>query len=150
VFTINGVIVRLGQRQSWSLNSPSTPTHPPPPPTTQTFKALPAKVSTWFLVCNLILTQLERRPPNKMEDNLKRMEDNLKRMEDNLKQKWKWKTSSFLFEKLEWRRPKKMEYDLKKMGKKTIKKNGRQPQKKNARWPKKNNNKKFLRHFQAR
>ena len=41
-------------------------------PTTQTFKALPDNLGSWFLVCNLILTQLERRPKKKMEDDLKK------------------------------------------------------------------------------
>ena len=44
---------------------------------------------SWFLVCNLTLTQLGRRPPKKMEDNLKK----------NGKwppKKWKWKTNSIV------------------------------------------------------
>ena len=37
-----------------------------------TFKKLPGNLGSWFLVCNLILTQLERRPKKKMEDDLKK------------------------------------------------------------------------------
>ena len=35
-------------------------------------RALPDNLGSWFLVCNLILTQLERRPQKKMEDYLKK------------------------------------------------------------------------------
>ena len=35
------------------------------PPPTGTFKALPGNLGSWFSVCNLILTQLERRPQKK-------------------------------------------------------------------------------------
>jgi hypothetical protein len=37
-----------------------------------TFKALPGNLGSLFLACNLILTQLERRPPKKMEHDLKK------------------------------------------------------------------------------
>jgi hypothetical protein len=80
-----------------------TTTHPP---TSETFKALPDKLGGWFSVCNLILTQLERRPQkkwrqpqkiNKNEDDLKKKlknEDDLKKNEDNLNlKKMKMKTT---------------------------------------------------------
>ena len=38
------------------------PPQPPHPTTRETFKALPDNPGGWFSVCNLMLTQLERRP----------------------------------------------------------------------------------------
>ena len=63
-------------------HSPTQPQHELvlDPPHPGTFKALPGNLGSWFSVCNLILTQLERWPQKKMEDYLK-------------KQK-KWKTTS--------------------------------------------------------
>ena len=57
------------------------PATPPTPP--QTFKALPGNLGSWFSVCNLILTQLERLPHKNLEDDLK------KKMEDDLQKKGK-------------------------------------------------------------
>jgi hypothetical protein len=60
--------------------NPPYPTHP------GTFKALPGNLGSWFSVCNLILTQLKRRPKKKEDELNKKMEDNLnKKMEDDLK-----------------------------------------------------------------
>ena len=50
--------------------------NPPHPP--GTFKALPDNLGSWFSVCNLILTQLERRPQKKMEDDLKKTTSKIK------------------------------------------------------------------------
>ena len=52
---------------SWQNLAPAPVRHPP-----GTFKALPGNIGSWFSVCNLILTQLERIPQKKMEDNLKK------------------------------------------------------------------------------
>jgi hypothetical protein len=79
----------------------------PPPHYPGTFKALPGILGSWFSVCNLILTQLERWPPKKVEDDLKKngrrpkkkrkkkkMEDDLKKRrrkkENDLKKMIKW------------------------------------------------------------
>ena len=71
------------------------------------------------------MTQLERRPKKKKEDDLKKikMEDDLKKklLEDDLKKKWKLKTTLIFF--LLERRPQK---------------NRRRPETKNGRRPQKN------------
>ena len=66
---------------------------------------------TNFLVYNLILAQLERRPPQKMEDDLQENGENGRRPQ----KKWKWKTTSILFFLNENYDFKTMEDDLKKM-----------------------------------
>jgi hypothetical protein len=73
-------------------------------------------VGTWFSACNPILTQLERRPQQKLEDNLKKTGGKWKttskknmKMEDNLKnngrwpqKKWKNKNGIWLI-KIKWK-----------------------------------------------
>jgi hypothetical protein len=50
-------------------------THPPThPPTSKSVKALPDNTESSFSVCNPILTQLERRPHKKIEDELQKNE----------------------------------------------------------------------------
>jgi hypothetical protein len=49
---------------------------PPTTHTPETFKALPDNLGSCFSVCNLILTQLEQRPQNFIEDDLKEKEKN--------------------------------------------------------------------------
>jgi hypothetical protein len=104
--------------------------HSPTHHYTTTFKALPDILGSWFLPCNLILTQLERRPQKQMEDDLQKQkiednlqnnfflkfrpkiekEDDLKKMEDGLQKKWKMTSTK------KGRRPlQKMEDDLNKI-----------------------------------
>jgi hypothetical protein len=74
---------------------------PPTPPHPGTFKALPDNLGSWFSVCNLILTQLIRRPKKKgrLHKKNKKMEDDLKKKEDkpiNQNQpNWLWHLCKF-------------------------------------------------------
>jgi hypothetical protein len=127
--------LKVGIDKVMGWPTPPTPHHTTHPPT-ETFKALPGNPGSWFLVCNLILTQLDEIWKKtsiflKMEDDL-----NFFQMEDNLNfdlgnpGSWfsvchfiltqldeQWKTTSIFF--LNGRR---MEEDL------NIFSNGRQPQ----------------------
>ena len=86
------VTAQLNLDSSWEWQSNQSDHHPPP---SQTFKALPDKPGGWFSVCNLILTQLERRPQKtkrmKMTSKIEWKQN--KKMEDDLK-KNEWKTTS--------------------------------------------------------
>ena len=44
----------------------------PPPTPPGTFRALPGNLGSWFSVCNIILTQLERRPKKKWKATSKK------------------------------------------------------------------------------
>ena len=57
------------------------------------FRQLQSNIGSWLSVCNLILTQLERRPQNKMKTTWKKMGEN----EDDLKKIIKLRRPQFIF-----------------------------------------------------
>jgi hypothetical protein len=75
---------------------PWGPHHDQTTPPQETDRALPDNIGSSFSLCNLILSQLERRPPKKLDDDLEKklIEDNLKKQNLKTTSKENWKQTN--------------------------------------------------------